>query len=169
MIVEIPTLETERLRLRAFRQDDFDVYAEMQGDPDVVRYLTGTPMSRTDAWRHMSMVAGHWVLRGFGMWALEEKSSGELVGRAGPWMPDGWPDFEIGWTLRKKFWGRGYATEAATAAMTYAFEELGRTKIVSIIHPDNVASQAVARRIGEAPERDWELNGIRVTIWSRTR
>ena len=119
-------LETERLILRMFRDSDFDAYAEMCGDTEVMKYLGGPTMTRSEAWRSMAMVVGHWQLRGFGLWAVEERRAGCLVGRVGCWRPEGWPGLEIAWTLRRAFWGQGYATEAARAALDVAFSQLAR-------------------------------------------
>ncbi|MEO6877491.1 MAG: GNAT family N-acetyltransferase, partial [Gemmatimonadaceae bacterium] len=86
----IPEIETERLLLRGYRQSDFEAYAAMMADPDVVQYLSdGKPMNRVDAWRQMAMFAGHWELRGFGVWAVEERSTGAFIGRIGCFEPEG--------------------------------------------------------------------------------
>src|SRR5829696_4722730 len=99
-MIEIPTLATERLILRPFRDEDLDTYAEICADPEVMRYLgDGTPLDRVGAWRQLAFIVGHWQLKGFGLWALEEKASGALIGRAGLLHPEGWPGFELGWTL----------------------------------------------------------------------
>lgn len=164
--METPTLETERLVLRTFREGDTDAYAEMTADPEVMRFLGGKPMSRQEAWRNMAMVLGHWHLRGFGFWAVEEKSSGELVGRVGCWQPEGWPQLEVGWALRRRFWGRGYATEAARASVEYAFTSLNQTRVISLIAPDNVNSIRVAERLGERPQGEWEVFGTKVIIYA---
>ena len=159
-------METERLVLRMFRDSDTDAYAEMLADPEVMRFLGGKPMSRQEAWRNMAMVLGHWHLRGYGFWAVEEKSDGELVGRVGCWRPEGWPGFEVGWTLRRRFWGRGYATEAARASFTHAFNALGQSRVVSLIAPENVNSIRVAERLGERPAGEWEVFGTKVIIYA---
>jgi RimJ/RimL family protein N-acetyltransferase len=159
------TLETERLVLRAFRESDTDAYAEMLADPEVMRFL-GKPMSRAEAWRNMAMMLGHWRLRGYGFWAVEEREGGEMVGRVGCWRPEGWPGLEVGWTLRRRFWGRGYATEAARASVEYAFAELKQTRVISLIAPDNAASIRVAERLGERPAGEWEVFGTRVIIYA---
>ncbi|HEX8118640.1 MAG TPA: GNAT family N-acetyltransferase, partial [Pyrinomonadaceae bacterium] len=152
------TLETERLVLRMFRESDTDAYADMVGDPEVMRFLGGgKPVSREEAWRNMAMILGHWQLRGYGMWAVEEKESAEMVGRVGCWNPEGWPGLEVGWTLRRRFWGRGYATEAARASVEYAFDELNRTRVISLIAPENLNSIRVAERLGEKPVGEWEV------------
>src|SRR5687767_1250386 len=89
------TLETDRLILRMLRASDFDAYAEMHADPAVMRYIgDGQPLARPMAWRSLATMIGHWSLRGYGLWAVEERSSGKLVGRIGFWNPEGWPGFE---------------------------------------------------------------------------
>jgi RimJ/RimL family protein N-acetyltransferase len=144
------TLQTDRLTLRMLRESDLDAYAEMSADPEVMRYIgDGQPAARPMAWRGMATMVGHWSLRGYGMWAAEERSSGVLVGRIGFWNPEGWPGFEIGWMLRRCFWGRGYATEGARRALQYAFTELQQPQVISLIHPENAASIRVAGRLGE--------------------
>jgi RimJ/RimL family protein N-acetyltransferase len=160
-----PTLETERLILREFRESDTDAYAEMLADPKVMRFL-GKPMSRAEAWRNMAMVVGHWRLRGYGFWAVEEREGREMVGRVGCWRPEDWPGLEVGWALRRAFWGRGYATEAARASVEYAFKELNQARVISLIAPENVASIRVAERLGERPRGEWEVFGTRVIIYA---
>jgi RimJ/RimL family protein N-acetyltransferase len=163
------TLETDRLRLRMFRQTDLDAYAEMVGDPEVMRYLGGKTLSRTEAWRHMAMVLGHWQLRGYGFWAVEERATGAMVGRVGLWYPEGWPDVEVGWTLRRAFWGRGFATEAARASLDLVFDTLGQDHMISLIHPDNAASIRVALRLGEQFEGQTEIMGNPALIYGIDR
>lgn len=169
----IPRLETERLILRGITQDDLDAYARIVADPDVTRYLNGEPVSRADAWRQIASILGHWTLRGFGWWAVERKSDGAFLGRVGVNYPEGWPGIEVGWTLGKEYWGIGYATEAGRAAMTYAFLTQNLERVISVIHPDNVASQAVARRLGETrgPRHDIVMGGrtFPTEIWSVSR
>jgi RimJ/RimL family protein N-acetyltransferase len=162
-------LETERLLLREWRESDFESYAEICADPDVMRYLNGSPLTRLDAWRQMAFLIGHWHLRGYGHWAVEGKASGRLIGRLGFLNPEGWPAFEIGWTLGKASWGKGYATEGARAALDYAFTELDRDHVISLIHPANRASIAVAERLGESYEGETELMGIPVSIYGISR
>ena len=145
----IPTLETERLRLRAFCEADLDAYAEMCADPEVMQYLgTGKTFTRGESWRSIAGFLGHWQLRGYGMWALEEKATGTLVGRAGFLHPPDWPDFEIGWTLGRPYWGRGFALEASRRALDHAWRELRRERVVSLIRPANAPSIRVAEKLG---------------------
>jgi RimJ/RimL family protein N-acetyltransferase len=145
----IPELTTARLRLRGFRESDLDAYAAIMADPEVARFLgVGAALSREDAWRQMAMILGHWVLRGFGLWAVEEQSTGRLLGRIGCHYPEGFPGFEIGYTLGRQAWGHGYAREGAAAALAYARDVLRQPQIVSVIRPDNVRSIRVAESLG---------------------
>jgi RimJ/RimL family protein N-acetyltransferase len=162
-------LETDRLLLRMWRNDDFDAYAKMCADPDVMRYLGGKTFDQLEAWRHMAFLIGHWELRGYGHWAVEEKATGEFVGRIGFLNPVGWPAFEIGWTLGRQFWGKGYATEGARRALTYAFNELDKAHVISLIHPDNKGSIRVAEHLGEKLEGTTELLGHDVLIYGIDR
>jgi RimJ/RimL family protein N-acetyltransferase len=146
-----PTIETERLLLRPFREDDLDAYTAVQQAPEVRASLhLPDGFGRSDAWLGMAQQLGQWELRGAGIWALEEKATGALVGRAGMHFPErvDWPGIEIGWTLHPDHWGKGYATEAGAAAVEYAFAHHDVDALYSVILPENVASQAVARRLG---------------------
>ena len=159
-------ITTERLNLRMFREDDLDDYAEICADPEVMRFLgEGRALSRADAWRQMAMIIGHWQLRGYGPWAVEERESGRVMGRIGFFNPEGWPGFELGWVLGRAYQGRGYATEGAKAALKYAFEEMNREKVISLIQPANVPSIRVAVRLGERLEGESEVSGKKVQIY----
>jgi RimJ/RimL family protein N-acetyltransferase len=164
-----PTLTTDRLVLRMWRYADSDAYVALCADPEVMKFLGGKPMTRLEAWRHLAMLVGHWDLLGYGMWAVDERETGRFVGRVGFNNPDGWPAFEIGWTLAREFWGRGYATEAARVALKYAFEELDQSHVISLIHAENKGSIAVAERLGEKHEGETEIFGIPVRIYGVDR
>lgn len=140
-------LETPRLTLRPTRREDFDAYAAFMGDAESARHLGGVQV-RAVAWRSFLTMAGAWHLQGFAMFSVIEKASGRWIGRVGPWMPDGWPGAEVGWGIARAYCGRGYATEAATAAIDWAFDALGWTDVIHVIDADNTASQAVARKLG---------------------
>jgi RimJ/RimL family protein N-acetyltransferase len=159
-------LETERLVLRWFREDDFEQFCKISSDAEVMRFLgDGVPMTAMEVWRQMATIMGHWYFRGYGIWAVEEKETGQLVGRIGLVYPAGWPGFELGWTLRRESWGQGYATEGARRALEYAFTEMGRDHVISCIAPENVASVRVAERLGEKIEGHTELLGRDVIIY----
>jgi RimJ/RimL family protein N-acetyltransferase len=166
----IPTLETERLLLRAWKAEDFEEHARHMADPDVMRYLTGEPMSRSEAWRYMAGLIGHWALRGYGHWAVERKADRLFLGRVGLWNPEGWPGLEVGWTLGKEHWGQGYAGEAGRAALDYAFTTQSVDRMISVIDPRNEASQKVAARLGETRGAPCEIVYNRKTftseVWS---
>jgi len=161
-------METERLMLRQFRESDLDAFAEIYADPEVMRFIGEfKPIDRADTWRALATNLGHWQLRGYGMWAVEEKASGRLLGRVGLWKPEGWPELEVGWMLHRAYWGRGLASEAGRASIDAAFRILGVKHLISIIHPENAASIRVAERLGETFERTWVLHGLELRIYGR--
>jgi RimJ/RimL family protein N-acetyltransferase len=150
----IPTLETDRLLLRPFRRSDCGDYAALYADPEVTRHLESgpDPWDRHGSWEHLAYQQGHWLLRGFGMWAVELRETGDFLGAIGFSAPEGWPGFELAWTLARRWWGHGYATEGAREAMAYAFYVLGEDRVISLIAPENRASIRVAERVGERLE-----------------
>ena len=115
------TLETERLIMRPFAETDLDAYAEMCADPEVMHFLGGKTFTRMESWRHIAAQLGHWQLRSYGQWAVVRRDTGEFIGRVGFLNPEGWPGFELGWTLVRSAWGHGFATEAARRALDFAF------------------------------------------------
>lgn len=142
-------IETERLILRRIDpQRDFEPWARAMADSSTVRYLGTPPMNRAQAWRNMALVIGHWEIRGYGFFSVELKSSGEWVGRVGPWNPEGWPSPEVGWMTSPDHLRRGYAAEAARASIDYAFTELGWKDVIHVILPGNEGSVAVANKVG---------------------
>lgn len=166
----IPTLETERLTLRPFREDDVAAFFELSQDPDVVRYVGDRKVpTLQEAWRGVAAWIGHWALRGYGQWAIEERGSGRLIGRAGIINPADWPGPEVGYLLGRAWWGHGYATEAARAAMDWGFREIGFDELISLIDPANRASIAVATRLGETLRDEIELWGHSVRRYAITR
>lgn len=168
--INVPRLETERLILRSLTQQDFEDYARIFTDPEVMLYIgEGKPLGRLDAWRQMAATIGHWFLRGYGLWAVEQKSSGKLIGRVGFFNPAEWLGFELGWALARDAWGKGYATEAARRALAYGFDEMQREKVISLIDPNNRASIKVAERLGEKVTGATELFGHKVLIYGIDR
>jgi RimJ/RimL family protein N-acetyltransferase len=168
--VSVPTLDTARLRLRPWHDDDLEPYAAMCADPEVMRYMgDGTTLSRDDAWRSMAMFVGHWQLRGYGMWAVEERDARTFVGRVGLHRPEGWPGLEVGWMLDRSTWGRGYATEAARVSLDYAWRALDVDHVISLIMPENQASIRVAERLGQTREGTFDLVGLEVLVYGIDR
>ena len=164
------TLETERLKLRHFVEADLDDYARMCADPEMMRYIgLQNVMSRSDAWRSLAMLLGHWQLRGYGMWAVEEKATGAFIGRLGLHYPEGWPAIEVGWFITRTRWGQGLATEGGRAAITFAFDRLNLDRISSVIHPENKASIRVAEKLDMRLERTARIHDIDARIYSRDR
>jgi len=167
-----PRIETERLILRPPRIEDFDAYAANMADAEAARFIGG-PQARAVAWRGFLQIAGAWTLQGFAMFSVIEKSSGRWIGRLGPWQPEGWPGTEVGWGLARGAWGRGYATEGASAAIDWAFEHLGWERVIHCIDPDNTASANLARRLGSSVIRkvtmpEPYLDQV-VDMWGQTR
>ncbi len=160
----IPVLETERLRLREWREADLAPFAEIYADEAQCRFIGGV-QSRDDAWRRMALFAGHWLLRGYGQWALEDKASGAFAGWAGPWNPEGHPEAEIGWTLTLPMRGKGLAQEAASRARSYVYETLGWETVTSLIAVENTPSARVAERLGATWERVIPYRGLDCAIW----
>lgn len=157
----IPELNTERLVMRGFRDDDLDAWAAISADPETTRWV-GDPdgLSRESTWRLIAYMLGHWELRGYGQWALVERDTGELVGRTGLLYPEGWPGLEIGWLVGRSHWGRGFAPEAGRAVLEWAHTALGVDHVISLIEDANERSQRVAEKLGMTMEgRTWILNG----------
>jgi len=164
--MQMNPLETERLRLRMFTKDDVATYADLCADLEVSQALGySKPLSRTDAWRQVAIFLGTWQLRGYGMWAVEEKASGKLIGRVGYIHPEGWPGIELAWMLGRPFWGNGFATEAALAALEHGFSSFKFSHVISLINPDNRRSIRVAERLGAVREGTMELFGKPATIY----
>jgi len=150
-------------------ETDFEPFAEMCADPEVMRYLGGKTFDRLETWRNMAMHIGHWHMRGYGHWAVEEKATRRFIGRIGFMDPVGWPAFEVGWTLARAAWGKGYATEGGRRALDYAFHELDKAHVISLINPNNKGSIAVAERLGEKLEGETELFGNIVLVYGIDR
>ena len=140
-------LETPRLILRPPRMEDFDAWAAFLDDEVATKFIGGR-QPRPTAWRTFMCMCGAWAMTGIAMFSVIEKASGKWVGRLGPWNPEGWPAPEVGWGIAREHWGKGYATEGATATMNYAFDVLGWDHVIHCIEENNAASQGVAKRLG---------------------
>jgi RimJ/RimL family protein N-acetyltransferase len=172
--VPIPAIriETERLILRPPVLADFDAYAANMADPEAVRFIGGQ-QSRERAWRSFLVFSGAWVIQGFSTFSVIEKASGRWIGRIGPWHPVDWPGTEIGWSLVRDAWGKGYAYEGAVAATDWAFEHLGWDEVIHPLHPDNRSSRLLALRLGSKLRGTINLsspipNDI-AEVWGQTR
>jgi ribosomal-protein-alanine N-acetyltransferase len=149
-VVRIPTLETERLRLRAPKASDFEAYADFRTGPRAL--YAGGPFSRAEAFEQLAALVGHWLLRGYGRWMVAQKDSDRPLGVVGLYYPDDWLEPEIAWSVFDEAEGQGIAQEAALAARGYAYETLGWTTAVSLIDPRNTRSAALAERLGATRE-----------------
>jgi RimJ/RimL family protein N-acetyltransferase len=150
----IPSLETDRLSLRCHRLDDFADSAAMWADADVTRWIGGRPFSEEETWARLLRYVGHWALLGFGYWVVLEKASGRFVGEVGfaDWRRDIVPSIqgrpEIAWVLASWARGRGFATEATLAAITWGETHFGPVRTACLIHPGNAPSLRVAEKCG---------------------
>lgn len=167
----LPTklLETERLLLRRLTPADLDLLAALYADPAVSQYMDTTSYEETKA-------EIEWVIDiydsqpGFGLWATIHKQTGDLIGRCGllQWTVEDRPEVELAYLLAKAYWGQGLATEAAQALMAYAFDQLHLTRLVCFIDPPNHASIKVAQKIGMTLEKEIEIEGLPVLVYSNS-
>jgi RimJ/RimL family protein N-acetyltransferase len=153
------TLETDRLTLRGWRDDDLDALAALNADPEVMRYIgDGSVRDRRQSAEGLLKMMATWQERGYGLFAVEVRETGVLIGWAGFAVPDFLPEVlpavEIGWRLNRGSWGYGYATEAATAALRFGFLDRGLDRIISIRHVLNVRSARVMEKLGLSHEFD---------------
>lgn len=164
-----PVLRTDRLLLRPPTEADFEAWAALDADAEAMRFIGGV-QSRQDSWQGLATAAGMWSLQGCGLFSVIARDTGAWVGRVGPWVPEGAIGTEVGWAIARPGWGKGYATEAATAAITWAFEALGWTEVIHCIDAPNAASIAVAERLGSKWLRsDREADGKAVEVYGQDR
>ncbi len=144
---DFPVLKTERLRLRLFEQSDVEQLYLLYSDPGVMRYMRGT-RSREQAEEHIHAFVEQLGKTGFTQWAVEQKSDGEFLGRAGLMPLPGTSEVELGYLIAQPYWGRGIATEASTVCLDCGFRRLGLDFIAAVTVPENVASQRVLQKLG---------------------
>lgn len=157
--MEIPTLETERLRLVPPGRSHFEAFAALVADAVFVESLELKPMDRNAADRAYCAMVGHWHLRGWGNFIVEERASGAFVGRVGINDWEGWPEPELGWWTAPAAWGRGYAPEAARAVLEFVREKFQRRRLISLIRAANARSLRVAEKLGAVHEKDIDFLG----------
>jgi RimJ/RimL family protein N-acetyltransferase len=146
----LPEIETARLLLRAFAPGDFEAFAGMRADAEVMRHIgqpTG-PRTREQARAWQEKNERRWRDEGFGMWAVVEQATGELAGWCGLSRLEDTEEVEVGYGLARRAWGRGLATEAARASLRYGFERMGLSRIVAVVNPANRASRHVIEKLG---------------------
>ena len=170
-----PTLETSRLYLRAYRVEDFDAFAAMWAEPQVVRFIGGKPMSREAAWTRFLRHIGIWRYFGFGFFALEDRATGAFVGEAGfhelrrTIEPSNEGTMEAGWVLVSAMQGRGLAEEAMRAAIAWADRAHPHARMTCLINVDHAASLRVADKHGFVPYVETTYHGDPVTMLERSR
>ena len=145
-------LHTDRLLLRPPTLSDVEPMFEIHQDPDVMRFV-GKSGDISVAWRNVAMMIGHWQMLGYGMWIIENRADGQVIGRAGLWNEAGGPGLELGWLIRRSAWGRGFATEASRAALDWAWRHLDTDRIISVIHAENAQSIRIAEMLGQRFEK----------------
>ncbi|MEE2565512.1 GNAT family N-acetyltransferase [Hyphobacterium marinum] len=166
-----PVLETPRLRLRPPQESDLEPLIAVMGDEETARYIGGV-QSPPLVWRALAALIGHWAIRGYGFFVLEDRETGDWIGRVGPWYPHEWPQPEVGWTIARQHWGKGYAAEAAARALDWVFDDLGWESVAHLIHKDNAGSASVARKLGSTNSgREVAVPGfdMQVDIWGQSR
>ena len=156
-------LESARLRLRQWREDDVGPLLAFYNDP-VSENIYGAGVTRADIWRRIALFFGHFHFRSFGLWALEEKNSNSFVGYGGLWFPEGWDDVEVGYGIAPEHRRKGYAAEAACCARNHGYK-IGIAKLVSYIQPTNTASIAVATSLQAKPNGEFMMHGKSHTIY----
>ena len=161
--VAIPTLQTERLILRAPGEADLPAITAFRAS-DRTAFIGG-PKDAMQVWDGFLMQIGHWALRGYGWWIIEDRATGTVAGRTGVSFRPNYPEPELGWHIFDGFEGQGYAFEAALAARRHAQTAMGLGPLISMIDPENIRSLALAKRIGATFERMGEIDGQVCQIW----
>lgn len=167
-----PILVTERLILRPPAPEDMDGWAAFHADEGTMKHLGGV-QPRSTAWRMLCGMAGAWHIRGYAMFSMILRETGQWIGRTGPWQPEGWPGTEVGWGVAPDYAGKGYAREAAVASIDYAFDMLGWDEVIHTIDPENTPSIALAERLGSVNQGPTRLPepyaGLRVDRYGQSR
>jgi len=175
LFTSAPTLETERLILRAFRKDDLDAHAATLGDEEVMRHIGGKPINREDSWRRLMSGVGSWALIGIGPWAVERRSDGRVVGHCGffnferDMAPPILGEPEMGWIFDRSVHGQGLAFEACSAALDWADREIAAESYPAIIDPENAPSIKLAERLGFVRQPDATYRGAAIALFRRPR
>jgi RimJ/RimL family protein N-acetyltransferase len=152
-------IESERLILRLFREEDWHFLHEHYSDAESTRFTFRRALSEGESWYALSNMVGHWYLRGYGPYAVEEKATGHVLGTVGLWYPKDWPEPEIKWALTRRYWGKGFASEAARAVQAMAKEHIPDIPLISFIHGENAASIALALAVGATFEKEVPFRG----------
>jgi len=152
-------IETERLILRTFKESDWKDLYEYYSDEVCMKYTVGNALTDWETWRAMAIMVGHWELRDFGPYAVENRETAKVMGPVGLWYPLEWPEPEIKYGLARSYWGNGYAGEAVIAVREMAAEHVPEYHLISLIHPDNEASIKLVKSIGAEFEKTTSHRG----------
>lgn len=159
--IENNELETDRLYMRRFRTNDLDVFSQILGQDEVGQWLPrGRGYTKDEVEKFLDNVAKHWQEKGYGIWAVIEKESGKIIGHCGLNYVKQNDEVEVLYGFGKEYWGLGYATEAAKAALSFGFEKIGLYRIVAFAKIDNIASRRVIEKIGLKYIKDIEIFGM---------
>lgn len=163
---KIPTyLETDRLILRFFEDADWCDLHVLYSDPQCVEHTIKQTLTEGESWRMLATIIGHWHLRGYGPYAVCLKSGGPVMGPVGLWYPNDWPEPEIKWAIARKYWGNGYAREAAKAVWQIASTHLPELHLISLIFPENERSKKLAGALGAEFEKEIDFRDGRAQIF----
>ncbi|WP_421762974.1 GNAT family N-acetyltransferase [Ekhidna sp.] len=149
-------LETERLKFRQWRHEDFPLIAKFFSKEEDARFVGGVK-NVEDSWRLMATYIGHYELHGYSYLALQERSSGNLIGTVGLWNSEPWPEPELGYWLLPSSQGKGYGVEAGIAVRNFALDKLKLGSLVSYISSDNEPSKKLAEKLGAKHDGTIEL------------
>lgn len=163
--ISVPHIHTERLTLREYRVEDFDLFADHLLNAESSAHLGSA--DRQTAWRIFCSHAGLWLLNGAGWWSIQDRQTGQLVGSVGAFFRCESTVMEMGWNTYRAFWGKGIANEAAAAVLNYAFEVRREPKVRALIASGNESSRRVAERLGMTYEMETELNGKVINSYMR--
>lgn len=156
---------TERLSLRQFHEDDWKDLHAYYSDSDATQYTVAREFTEGDTWRTVCSMIGHWQLRGYGPYAVEENRSNKTVGVVGFWFPNDWPSPEIKWALARAYWGKGYAKEAAMAVQKVGRVHMPDIALISLIHSQNTPSQKLAIAVNATLEKEVEFRNAIFQIY----
>lgn len=160
MQITVPLqLETSRLLLRQFKHEDWPAMHAHFSDIECTQHTFGRALTEGESWRAMASIVGHWSLRGYGPYAVQDKSSGVVLGSVGLWYPNDWPEPEIKWALTRQFWGRGFASEAVRAVQAMALVYAAQLRLISFIKAINTPSILLAKSVGATLEQEREFRG----------
>lgn len=158
-------IETQRLLLRQFKESDWQDLHRYYSSPTATEFTVGRAFSEGETWRTLCSMIGHWQLRGYGPYAIEERATGAVIGVSGFWYPNDWPEPEIKWALAPDYWGKGFASEAARAVQRVALQCFPDKPLISFIHGDNKASIQLALAVGAELEQEIEFRGAHWRIY----